>query len=299
MKKTRKSLFISTVLMVVLLVVAISTATFAWYSAQSTATAQNAKLTTAATTDANIALSTVDGTWSNVVQLTAATDIHPMVPISLPTKNSVAETTDVSFNEGVLELSNGAPVFKTQVNSVSPWKPTYFKVKNQDASTARYVPITITVTDINVYDPAAPTTPLTDGESETFVADFKKMLRIAIFATNTMNLGTANPLAEPTTDTKFLGLYVNNGTAYYGTPVGGKSPTDYGAGPDHNGLQAFGADTTTADWKFNLRGGGTESDIVAYAWFEGELLTTTHQNTMIGFNLYFSAGGQVSVYAED
>ena len=71
MKRTRKSLFISTVLMVVLLVVAISTATFAWYSAQSTATAQNAKLTTAATTDANIALSTVDGTWSNVVQLTA------------------------------------------------------------------------------------------------------------------------------------------------------------------------------------------------------------------------------------
>lgn len=299
MKKTRKSLFISTVLMVVLLVVAISTATFAWYSAQSTATAQNAKLTTAATTDANIALSTVEGTWSNVVQLTAATDIHPMVPISLPEKNSVVLNTDVSFNEGVLELNNGTPVFKSTVNSVTPWKPTYFKVKNQDASTARYVPITITVTDINVYDPAAPTTPLVDQSGETFVADFKKMLRIAIFATNTMNLGTANPLAEPTTDTKFLGLYVNNGTAYYGTPVGGKSPTDYGAGPDHNGLQAFGADTTTADWKFNLRGGGTESDIVAYAWFEGELLTTTHQNTMIGFNLYFSAGGQVSVYAED
>lgn len=297
MKRTRKSLFISTVLMVVLLVVAISTATFAWYSAQSTATAQNAKLTTAATTDANIALSTVDGIWSNVVQLTAATDIHPMVPISLPAKNSVAATTDVSFNEGVLELSNGAPVFKSAVNSVTPWKPTYFKVKNQDASTARYVPITITVTDINVYDPAAPTTPLTDGGGETFVADFKKMLRIAIFATNTMNLGVADPLAEPTTDTKFLGLYVNNGTAYYGTPVGGKSPTDYGVGPDHNGLQAFDADTTTADWKFNLRGGGTESDIVAYAWFEGELLTTTHQNTMIGFNLYFSAGGQASVYA--
>ena len=42
--------------MVVLLIVAISTATFAWYSSQNEARAENAKLSTASTDDANIGI---------------------------------------------------------------------------------------------------------------------------------------------------------------------------------------------------------------------------------------------------
>ena len=56
MKNAKKSMFITTILMVAVLIVAVSTATFAWYTASGTGSATGAVVQSAASGDANIAV---------------------------------------------------------------------------------------------------------------------------------------------------------------------------------------------------------------------------------------------------
>ncbi len=95
MKHVKKSLFISTVLMVALMVVALSTATFAWYTAQSSTTVTETELFSATSSTAAIAISgdnISSASFNNTsveIELQNA-PIAPMIPKSV-------FTTDTSF----------------------------------------------------------------------------------------------------------------------------------------------------------------------------------------------------------
>lgn len=60
MKNAKKSMFITTILMVAVLIVAVSTATFAWYTASTTATSNVVTISSAESQSANIAVGWVD-----------------------------------------------------------------------------------------------------------------------------------------------------------------------------------------------------------------------------------------------
>ncbi len=83
MKTMKKSMFITTIMMVVLLVVALSTATFAWYTAQTNATVSETTVTSATSSTASLVIDTVAAT-SNAAHNTTVTiemnqGISPMI----------------------------------------------------------------------------------------------------------------------------------------------------------------------------------------------------------------------------
>lgn len=95
MKTMRKSMFISTVLMVVLLIVALSTATFAWFSANNTVIATQTTMTAATSTDANITIGwepNPSGMGSSI-SFDSASALHPTIPMLKPVKAGETGTT--------------------------------------------------------------------------------------------------------------------------------------------------------------------------------------------------------------
>ncbi len=91
MKHMKKSMFISTVLMVVLLVVAVSTATFAWFSANDTVTVQETTMTAATTTDANILIGWEEGNLGTHITFENPGEfLAPMIPAFAPASTGEA-----------------------------------------------------------------------------------------------------------------------------------------------------------------------------------------------------------------
>ena len=88
MKHVKKSMFISTVLMVVMLVAALSTATFAWYTSNNTASSNAVQVGAAQATSANIGIGFYKGatgstiTFQNLVNAAAqnAGTMNPVIP---------------------------------------------------------------------------------------------------------------------------------------------------------------------------------------------------------------------------
>lgn len=87
MKTMKKSMFITTIMMVVLLVVALSTATFAWYTAQSNVGVTDTTVFSAKSSAASIAIDSTGGATSTntSIAITMNKEIAPMVPYAAPT----------------------------------------------------------------------------------------------------------------------------------------------------------------------------------------------------------------------
>lgn len=80
----KKSMFISTVMMVVLLIVALSTATFAWFSANDTVIANQTTMTAATSTDANIQISWDGIDYGQSISFKTADGLEPIMPMMRP-----------------------------------------------------------------------------------------------------------------------------------------------------------------------------------------------------------------------
>lgn len=115
MKHMKKSMFITTVLMVVLLIVAVSTATFAWYTSSNTVNTVATEVNSASSTGANISIGWADNTPVGTSSMTfydqpAGDGFHPMVP--LKTGETFTFNNDTAFYTAVISygnLSNHAP----------------------------------------------------------------------------------------------------------------------------------------------------------------------------------------------
>lgn len=110
MKKMKKSMFITTLMMVVLLIVAISTSTFAWFSANDTVSATQTTMTAATSSAANIAIgwAEADAYMGSTISFANGTDLAPATPTYQPT---VGGYTTAAQYVSTKELVNGSIPF--------------------------------------------------------------------------------------------------------------------------------------------------------------------------------------------
>jgi len=108
MKHMKKSMFITTLLMVVLLVVALSTATFAWFTANDTVVATQTTMTAATSSAANITINWQGKTPGSSIDFDTATGLMPLVPENKP--SLVAYTSENQYVATNLNTKTGQEI---------------------------------------------------------------------------------------------------------------------------------------------------------------------------------------------
>ena len=112
-KKYPRMMIISTMIMVVLLIISISTATFAWFSANTIVGTNTLTFTAQHTGDANISISWepwTEGTaiTSNELELSAADPLKPCIPKELPEEGETYfDTFRLSFRGATIGIPKG------------------------------------------------------------------------------------------------------------------------------------------------------------------------------------------------
>lgn len=268
--------------MVVLLVVALATGTFAWYTSQSTASGESAALSTAASTSATIALAwSSSGTGSQVTF--GVSNVDPMIPTTaLATYDTGSGGVPPVFESGVLGVTGGGQeYFRTVSSPATPWR--------QKDSTLAFN--TLYLRNLNPNAGARITTsvtlPATSNEGQNIV-DNNDILRVAIYSV----VGDA-------TEHTLIGVWgvASAGDAYYGDLTaypGTGEYTDYLVGTFMSGastlsLTGSGAASVTFDVPDS-----TNAVIEIYAWLEGTVLDNDRSalsttGNEVTFNVGFSA----------
>lgn len=276
MKSTKKSLFITTIAMVVLMVVALSTATFAWYTASGTTKAENAVLKTATSSDANIAISWAN-TESQATSITFADNsgtvkLAPMAPTALittaTTPTSIKFSTQTLDNEGKF---NGAG------EDASPWRTTEndtaarqdFYVINNNLNAGTTVSMKLVFPTLTVEADIAEQTQMKNG------------LKIVVFVNDAA-----------------YAIFGAGGSYKYGAITKGAAGDSLTAadGTLENEVKVTALDGTVT---FNLAASNTTDDkdvakITAMAWFDGVWLTQEDAGKGLGFSFNFVGGTLVS-----
>ena len=148
MKNAKKSMFITTILMVAVLIVAVSTATFAWYTASGRGEATSAELVAAESTAANIAVGWTNAATTTSITLTSKNNIAPAVPSAELTEGMLYSA--LSFKTA--QLDNNAN-FQNVGDYTNIWTATDggsndgFYVINHNMNAAANVTMTCTIAD--------------------------------------------------------------------------------------------------------------------------------------------------------
>lgn len=129
-KKYPRMMIISTMIMVVLLIISISTATFAWFSANTIVGTNTLTFTAQHAGDSSISISWeqwVEGSdFSNEIELDVAQPLNPCIPNNLPKENTTFDQFRGSFRGSTIGIPKGAPpetqkVFNTSGNPETPF----------------------------------------------------------------------------------------------------------------------------------------------------------------------------------
>lgn len=126
MKHTKRSMLITTILMVAVLVVAISTSTFAWYTSNTAVSATETTLGSASSSSANLEFVWKSG--SNVlyrgteVSFTGVNTIQPMVPTANFEAGTTADTA-ITFVGSTVDATN--TIFTNGSSLQTPWTQQY------------------------------------------------------------------------------------------------------------------------------------------------------------------------------
>jgi len=257
-----KSLFISTIAMVVMLIVALSVGTFAWYTAQDSVNATDATVRAKASTDTALGIGwSVDAGAESVSLSSQTKEVRPMIPKAAPTD------AEPEFNEALLR--DGGTVISTIDDTVTPWT-TYNdgindKLYVNNLDTGVEVTVTPTVTIVPPADPEAP--------------NLNDLLRVALYVVDGSSY-------------TYLGTW-GSGDAYACDieTEGYESPAQIiDIENNHKfDLIASGYSGET----FDLKGKGTDgfsAQIAIYAWLEGTKLTSENMGyTAAAFAVNFSS----------
>ena len=252
MKNAKKSMFITTILMVAVLIVAVSTATFAWYTASGTGSATGAALKAAESSDANIAVDWANnGHGTSIIFDSAETSLQPMVPqadylsADYISANGEASFDDFKFHSASVDLISNT------FNSVSA--PSAWTVKQNDGDGTVFYVINHNVdSDVNVKMKAS------------FTGDIKNMVNVAVFIDGTL-----------------VAIFNEAGATYkVGPVVEDQAPSTV--------LASATAATSGADgYIFTVAKNGGYKAITIKAWLDGELLTSPNAGKTAGFSFNF------------
>lgn len=244
-----KSLFISTVAMVVMLIVALSVGTFAWYTAQDQVNATEATVGAQVSSDTALGIGWTTAATAASVSLSSQTKVvRPMIPKAAPTD------AEPEFNEAILK--DGGNVIGT-IQGAEPWTP--YNGDPDNPIDKLYV----NNLDIGVEVTVTPKVTIAEADDD----NLNSLLRVALYVVNGSSY-------------TYLGTW-GAGTAYAcdiaTEGYGNGSPAQI-IDPENNhdfDLIASGNNGTT----FDLKGKGTEgwnAQIAIYAWLEGTELTSVN-----------------------
>lgn len=273
-----KSIFISTIAMVVLLVVALATGTFAWYTSQSNISASPMALSAALSNSTAIGIGwAVDSQAPTVTFKGQSSGLRPMIPTVEP--STYTGTTALTFNEAVLKTNTVPASYIYDGVAATPWTPvenvvdtprTTLYISNLD--TAQAIDVTVTV------DLTTPANGTLDS-----------LLRVSVFY---------NVAGDHT----YVGTW-GAGTAYAGDIDALKTDsladdvsTFFYPEGDTPSLTADGdtitllSDAAAASGSLIPLVGGGDVQIYIYAWLEGGILTTENMEfTAATFTISFTA----------
>lgn len=266
--------------MVVLLVVALATGTFAWYTNQNAVSAQQTALSAAITNSTAIGIGWVETAQAPSVTFKAQAvgeGLRPMIPTVNPA--TYAGTTPLIFNEAVLKTNLEPALYIFDGVSATPWTPKE-NIAESPAETL-YVHNMDTAQSINVTAAVDLTTPA-DGYLDS-------LLRVAIFYNNA---GAHTYVGTWGSGTAYAGdidaLKLANGaddidTFFY--PSGATSSLTATAA-----TITLLADNAPASTNLIPIIGGGSRLIYVYAWLEGGLLTTENMEDLAAtFTISFTA----------
>ena len=112
----KKRLLITSIVMMLVVAVALSTATYAWFTSNDTVSASTVTLTAESNGGAALGIGWVDGTTGTTITANAATTYNPMVPSALVVdtgSNTPTNFTAVTWSGATTRTVGGDPVFNT------------------------------------------------------------------------------------------------------------------------------------------------------------------------------------------
>jgi len=276
-----KSLFISTVAMVVMLIVALSVGTFAWYTAQNQVTATGAQVAAVQTDASAIGIGWSTAATASTIEL-ADGSVRPMIPTTKPA--DITADNALAFNEALLKTNAQGTEYIDNVSQGSnPWREKGVDEEGQPdpAKTSLYVNNLDPLTTVYV------TPSVAIDNLETTSPHLNPLIRVAMFTKEEDG---------PNTVYTYLGTW-GSGDAYacdIADVIGGGENSLEGSDPSTikvadnkitDGWHASGDDGVT----FELTGGGS-AQVVIYAWLEGTLLTMENmEDAAADFTVTFTA----------
>ena len=287
----KKRLLITSIVMMLVVAVALSTATYAWFTSNASVTASTVSFTAATSDEDSIAIAWAGNTnpGTSITAATAGVNMNPMVPTA-PTIGSTTSTAfAASFTTGTLYSDAGTPTFntvdggdysadpviwETDDNGVTPTgaTATSFYIKNMStANTVTNIVVKATIADA------------TGAEN----VDASELVRIAVF---TKDLGTGGTTAA-SGDFKLRGILSKTaGYAATGTVSGGNAAST---------ISTNTTATTAATSGFNIckvasntdqsLAAGAQVDVVVIVWMDGVALNDDTAGKEANITLTFEA----------
>lgn len=309
MKSMKKSMLITTILMVVLLIVALSTATFAWYTAQSNVSVSQTWVTSAASSSASLVIdgaATTSTTATNTtITITMGGNIVPMqynaaepTAVANATEETSA-TTYAAFKDNFVTYtvdiagkyastpSKGNPAEIGTVTGENNGTGSFYVSNIGGANTGVAAAI-----NIGSYYKITTDTVTADNVADYFVKSGSAFVAATEFAANeTYYEAVTNNLLRVAmfVDGEYVGTWSNNGVKRSTTAVTiGDSSLE---GQSQVGTENFAANVytsgTTATVKANLAS-MSSINVQLLAWFEGSDLNNALANGGADFQITFN-----------
>ncbi|MBP5610323.1 MAG: hypothetical protein J6X72_03185, partial [Clostridia bacterium] len=119
----KKRLLITSIVMMLVVAVALSTATYAWFTSNASVTASTISLTAATNTADALGIgwgTGATGSAGTLITSNVAGTLAPMAPKSLSTSGTITTTDSIQFNSATTKTVGGKLVFNTPTSPVTP-----------------------------------------------------------------------------------------------------------------------------------------------------------------------------------
>ena len=268
----KKRLLITSIVMMLVVAVALSTATYAWFTSNATVSASQVTLTADSASGTALGIGWYGGTTGTSIQTAAPSgSLAPMIPAAInTTQNSETALSAFSFAGSTIYTSGGISMFnaENQTNNVYARTP-YTLTQSSASETVFYLENLSGTKDITSITLTA-----------TIAGDAKDLVRIAIFTCGTTYSATA-------ADYSLVDVLVDSAaTTATGTCYGNVAANGPILGQTGTALSSYTAKTTKD------LGGLTRSTSKYFKivmWLDGDALTDAFAGDAATIDLSFTA----------
>ena len=168
----KKRLLLTSIVMMIVVAVVLSTATYAWFTSNASVTASTVTLTAESSGGTALGIGWLDGTTGTTITANEASEYKPMVPSDLEV--GTTDFADVTWSGATTYTDGGVAKFNTPYASVSPYQ--YNGTVDANIKDTFYIENLSTANTIS-------TIVLTLSD----VADTNTLLRVGVFTSSTAN----------------------------------------------------------------------------------------------------------------